>query len=113
MAIYLYTIESTFRDRYGISAEPGIRLSVMAARPELQSLRQGVPLELRLPDENARQTHLVNYGVGATMQDDGSLLLESDPFVRLTLPLDLLPESVPEGTEIWWAVEKMLAKFSE
>lgn len=100
MAIYLYTSKSAFSNRYGLTVEEGIPLS--EERPDLEALIQGVSLELRLPDGTRRRTHLANYGVGVTQQEDGSYLMPENPCLRFTLPTDLLPDDVPNGTEIWW-----------
>ena len=101
----------------------GIRLSEFAERPELQRFMQGITLELRLSDGTKRRTHLVNYCVGTTRQEDGSLLAEDDPFVHFLLPAELTPQDVSEGTEIWWLdeepgmsqseVKQMLADFQQ
>ena len=81
MAIYIYTVESPWGDLFGVAAESGIRMNEITHHPELKRLIQGVVLELRFPDGSSQQTRLVNSGVGAFQQEDGSLLVESDPYL--------------------------------
>ena len=106
MAIYLYTVESSWSDEFGLSVERGIPMSEIPKRQELNNLNQGVTLELRLPSGTRRRTTLVNYGVGVIEQEDGSLIVEGDPCIRFTLPIDLSTDDVPAGTEIWWITEE-------
>src|ERR1051325_7922711 len=102
MAIYLYTVESTFRDEFGLNAERGIPLNEINKRPELKSMRQGIVLELQLPDQRKLRTHLVNYGIGVTKQADSSLAADSEPALRFTLPSELTTADVPPGTRVCW-----------
>ena len=106
MAIYLYTIESSWDDSFGLAVERGIRMSEASKRQELSSLAPGAALELRLPNGIRRRTTLTNYGVGVIKQEDGSLLMEADPYLRFTLPPELTSEEVPAGTEIWLLTEE-------
>lgn len=105
MPVFLYVVESCWNGPLGLSLEPGIRSSQIRSRPEMQVIKQGVKLELRLPDGSKRQTVLVNYGISATKQPDGSLIREADPYLRFIIPGEIPTSEVPRGTELWWLDE--------
>lgn len=100
--IFVLTIRACRRDDIGLFLSPGLSLSEMEFRPELGKLIQGVAMELRFPDDTVIRTRLLNYGIPAQRLPDGSVVVDSDAEVHLTLDCPLPPEQIPEGTELWW-----------
>lgn len=107
MAHYLYKVQEAWGDANSVTLGDGIRMSALSAHPEGDTFTQGIHLELRFPNGFKHRTFLLNFGVAVVREDDGSFLIEEDPYLRLTLPADLRPEDVPVGTEIWWLNEEV------
>lgn len=104
MATYLLTVQRAERTEQGLRLSPGIRSSQTKDRPAIGRMSQGARLELRLPDGARRLTCLVTYGMSIWRGADGSLYTNGDPTdpkIKLTLPVDLSPEDVATGTEVW------------
>jgi hypothetical protein len=103
MSALLFRVETIERTGLGIRLTPGLRFSQAASIPEMQTMQQGSPLELRKPDGTLLATQLVTYGIAA--RQEGELLYAEgdpqEPEVFLFLPLELADDSLPRGTEVW------------
>ncbi|HET9767323.1 MAG TPA: hypothetical protein VFS60_10775 [Thermoanaerobaculia bacterium] len=103
MSALLLRVETIERTGLGIRLTPGVRFSQAANIPELQTMQQGSPLELRKPDGTLVATQLVTYGIAA--RQEGELLYSegdaNEPEVFLFLPPDLADDALPRGTEVW------------
>src|SRR5215471_11540136 len=106
MATKLITVEETFTSDAGLHLQPGVLLKWLIAQPELEGFVQGWPIELRRPDGSILRTTLLQYGASVTRGEDGRFYCpgdESGPIITIvfTLPADVRPEDVPQGTEVW------------
>ena len=100
--VFVLTIRSCRRDDCGLFLSPGLPLSEMGFRPELGKLIQGVAMELRFADDSVQRVQLLTYGIPAQRLPDGTVIVDPDPEVHLTIDSPLSPEEITEGTELWW-----------
>lgn len=102
--VQLLTVREAVATGQGLRLLPGVRPSTLPTPDVLSRIRQGSPLELRLPNGTTRRTELRTYGIPVTKQPDGSLRFYGDlqdPEICCTLPSELTAEDVPPGTEVW------------
>lgn len=104
MAYHLLTVDHSHVVGEGVQIAPTVRLQrlMQDAPPGVMAPMGGDPVELRLPDGQARQASIRGFGVDG-WEEDGYFYTASnpqDPQMTLSL-LDLSPADLPAGTEVW------------
>lgn len=66
MAVCLFIVESHDRLERGIALLPGVPPNLFS-NPDVTAIRQGTPLELRLPDGTRRETVIEDYRIQASV----------------------------------------------
>ncbi|HJS17923.1 MAG TPA: hypothetical protein VJ785_04200 [Anaerolineales bacterium] len=102
MPFLLFVVKKAYKGVKGLNIAPGIQLK--DNRPEVQSITQGMELELRYQNDQSRRTNLITYGIPVEKDANGNFIIYGKPedqYIIFTLPETLTPDDVPTGTEIW------------